>query len=58
MSALPKAIMKKKQPKLKYEKYVPKELDTEAQRPGCLDYQKWPSLINAQIITYFAKKAA
>jgi hypothetical protein len=50
--------MKKKQPKPKYEKYVPKELDAEAQRPGCLDYQKCPSLINGQIIPYFAKKAA
>jgi hypothetical protein len=50
--------MKKKPKKLKYDKYVPKELDAEAQRPGCLDYQKCPSLINGQIVPYFAKKAA
>jgi hypothetical protein len=50
--------MKKTKKKIKYDKYVPKELDAEAQRPGCLDYQKYPSLINGQIVPYFAKKAA
>jgi hypothetical protein len=49
--------MKKKPKKLKYDKYIPKELDVEAQRPGCLDYQRCPSLINGQIIQYFALKA-